>query len=171
VASGDDREPDYTSSPSGELDWEWMEDAMRLYEVIAVLSVCAGAACTTVHVQKVEGGSHPMRHVCIERNPKVAVADFVTVVEAGFRRHGIETEVFEGEPPPRCEYLLAYTATRGWDLAPYMDHAELWLKRGDEGIGYAAYRHAGGFGLNKFAKTKSKMDPVLDELLAGFLGQ
>ncbi len=67
--------------------------------------------------------------------------------------------------PPSCTYRLWYTAERGWDLAPYLDYAELRLKHDRKTIGTATYRHSGGFGLNKWASTESKMTPVIDQLV------
>ena len=138
----------------------------RMAAISAV--VLATTACTTINVTKIEASKHPISLVCIKVNPKVLVGDFLTVVEAGFLRHGIEVEVFEGQAPSHCEYIMSYTALRGWDLAPYMDQAELRLMREGKTVGLATYRHSGGFGFNKWASTESKMTPVIDELLAEF---
>ena len=50
-----------------------------------------------------------------------------------------------------------------------MAHAELRLYRGTAQIGYAEYDLTadGGFSLTKWQTTKTKMDPVIDELLNG----
>ena len=74
--------------------------------------------------------SAKVSHVCIEENPKVIVHDFLPVVQKGFKRHGITTEVYEKTMPNYCQYNLTYTALKTWDLAMYMHHAELWLYRG-----------------------------------------
>ncbi len=125
-------------------------------------------ACTTVSVQKIDAVKYPISRVCIELNPKVLVEDLIAVVEQGFMRHGIATTVFEGQAIPDCEYVLTYTAFRGWDVTPYMDHAELRLQYKGTTIGSAIYKHSGGLGLNKWASTESKLAPVIDELLAGY---
>jgi len=52
-----------------------------------------------------------------------------------------------------------------------MNYAELRLKHGAKTIGSATYRHAGGFALNKWASTESKMHPVIEQLLAGYQKQ
>lgn len=125
-------------------------------------------ACTSVQVSKVDASKHPIKRVCIQENPKVAVSDFVGVVENGFRRHGIETSLHGGTVPADCEYILTYTAERGWDITPYLDFAELRLTHKGTTIGTATYRHRGGFGFNKWAGTETKMNPVIDQLLSGF---
>jgi hypothetical protein len=132
--------------------------------VVIALLVALGA-CTTVRVTPVDRAAHPIDRVCIERNPKVVVDGFVTVLQNGFRRNGIETEVYDGAMPAECRYALTYTARRGWDAVPYLKFAELRLTDHATEIGTATYRHAGGFGLNKWASTESKLDPVIDQLL------
>ena len=135
--------------------------------IILILALIT-AGCTSVKVQSVDS-SVPILHVCIRHNSAVEVTDFVPVLQQGFERHGIGTEVYYGDRPERCEYVLSYTALRSWDLKPYLSHAELKLERGGQEIASAEYhlRGKGGFSLAKFAGTKKKMDPVIDELLAG----
>ena len=90
--------------------------AMRQGVPIALFATLV--ACTTVRVTPVDRATHPMDRVCIERNPKVLVDGFVTVLQNGFRRNGIETEVYDGSMPAECRYALTYTARRGWDAVP-----------------------------------------------------
>jgi hypothetical protein len=141
---------------------------MRLLTVIVAITIVL-AGCTAVTVRPVDKAAG-LKHVCIQDNPKVTVSDFVTVIRDGFDRHGISTEVISGSPPANCEYLLTYTALRSWDFSPYLSHAELRIERGGRQVAYAEYhlRGKGGFALTKWAGTKSKMDPVIDELLAGY---
>ena len=134
---------------------------------VAALCVLGLSACTTVKVQKVDTAAHPIEQVCILENPKVAVGDLLQVLEDGFQRHGIQTSVQRGRVPESCEYTLTYTATRGWDLKPFMNRAELRLKKGKANIASASYSHGGGLALNKWASTKDKLDPVIDQLLGG----
>jgi hypothetical protein len=64
---------------------------------------------------------------------------------------------------------LSYTARRSWDFAPYLAQAELWLRQDGKQVGYAEYHLVGGGGLSlmKWQGTKTKMDPVIDQLLSG----
>jgi hypothetical protein len=125
-------------------------------------------ACTSVSVRKVDASAHAMKLVCIEQNSKVIVDDMLSVLEEGFQRHDIRTLVYQGNAPDRCEYTLWYTATRGWDLSPFLNRAELRLRYKGETIASANYKHSGGLALNKWASTSTKISPVIDELLAGF---
>lgn len=127
------------------------------------------AACTTVQVVRPDASKYQIKSACIERNAKVQVSDFTTVLQAGFLRHGIETSLFEqGKIPATCQTVIKYTATRGWDVTPFMNHAEVTMSQEGRVIGTATYRHAGGLALNKWADTATKMDPVIDQLLAGY---
>ena len=135
----------------------------------AISATALVTACTNVTVREVDS-SLQVSHVCIKDNPAVIVAEFIPVVRQGFQRHGITTEVYEEQKPRHCEYHLTYTALKTWDVGMYMHHAELQLYRGVEPIGYAEYHldGKGGLDLSKWASVDSKMDPVIDELLAGF---
>jgi len=110
----------------------------------------------------------PLGYVCIRENPKVLVHDFVPVVRDVLALHGIRSEVFAGEKPASCDIILTYTALRRWDFAPYLSHAEVRLERDGLQVGYAEYhlRGRGGFSLFKWQGTRTKMEPVLDKLLA-----
>jgi len=130
---------------------------------IAIITL---TGCTSVTVRSVDP-SLSMKDVCIQENPKVKVNDFVPVLRDGFNRHGISTQVFEGQMPEFCEYVLTYTALRSWDFAPYLSQAELRIEKNGKQIAFAEYhlRGKGGFSLMKWAGTREKMDPVIDQLL------
>ena len=95
------------------------------------------------------------------------VGDFLSVVRNRIEYHGIDTEVYTNEIPQGCEYTMTYTALKSWDLGTYMHHAELRLEKNGKRIGYAEYHlnGKGGLSLMKWQGTKTKMDPVVDELL------
>lgn len=136
---------------------------------IALSLVLLLTACTSVDVRPVDA-SYNLLHVCVEKNPKVIVPDFVSTLEDAFLDHGIETNVYNGLMPDNCEYKLTYTALRSWDFSTYLSHAELRLYKGSERIGYAEYHLNGGGGLSlmKWASVKSKMTPVVDDLLSQY---
>jgi hypothetical protein len=141
---------------------------MKCVRTLAVaVSISLAAGCTAVRVQPV-AAAEQIRYVCIQENSKVMVDDFVPVLQDGFRRYGISTEIIQGSSrPERCEYVLTYTALRSWDLAPYLSYAELRIDKGGRAIASAQYRlrGKGGLSLTKWASTKAKIDPVIDELL------
>ncbi|WP_418358500.1 Sbal_3080 family lipoprotein [Shewanella basaltis] len=138
---------------------------MKKIILISSLAFLA-TACTSIQVQPIKSGLNPEK-ICIEENPKVIVGDFLSVVRNRIEYHGIDTEVYENDIPEGCEYTMTYTALKNWDLGTYMHHAELRLERNGRRVGYAEYHlnGKGGLSLLKWQGTKTKMDPVVDELL------
>lgn len=127
------------------------------------------AGCTSIQVQPLDRAAN-LKHICIKENPKVIVSDFLTVLRDGFDRHNISSEVFSGEIPDGCEYVCTYTALQSWDFTTYLSHAELRLESKGRKVAYAEYHlnGKGGLSLMKWQGTKTKMDPVIDELLKGY---
>ena len=134
-----------------------------------LLLICCGVfgACTSVTIRRPDS-NFLIQNVCIQENPKVWVSDFLPVLKEGFARHGIATTTYSGTMKPvGCEYVLSYTALQSWDFVPYLSHAELSLENDGRQIGYAEYHliGKGGFSPMKWEGTKTKMDPVIDDLL------
>ena len=136
----------------------------KLFSIVALVLFASG--CTSIQVQPISHDLH-LTDICIEENPKVIVGDFLTVIRNRFEYHGINTHVFTNPDPKECEYILTYTALKTWDVGTYMHHAELRLERGGRKIASAVYhlKGQGGLSLMKWQGTKTKMDPVVDELL------
>jgi len=140
---------------------------MRIRVSVLTIVALAVAGCTSVTVRPV-AASVQLHNVCIVNNPKVIVSDFVPVLRDGFARHHIATSVVDQSQAQSCVVTVTYTALRSWDFKPYLSHAELRLWRGGMQIGFAEYHlnGKGGYDLGKWRGTKSKMDPVIDQLLA-----
>ena len=140
-----------------------------MQKILAAVLLLGLSGCTAVDVMPVDS-SIKLNHVCIEHNTRVQVGNFVSVLQNGFDRHGITTEVVPGDAARRCEFVLYYTALRSWDISPYLSHAELRLRRNRHLIASADYhlRGKGGFSLTKWSGTESKIGPVVDELLSGY---
>lgn len=137
--------------------------------LVCLPAVVALSACTSISVQPVDPSLN-VQHVCIQENTAVIIEDFVQYLQDDFARYGITTEVIGNQRPRHCEYVLSYTARRSWDMTPYMSTADLTLTRNGHRIGSANYylKGKGGFSLSKYASTESKLDNVVDQLLAGY---
>lgn len=139
----------------------------KVLSILALSALALGlTACTSVRVTPLQSAPSTM---CVEENPKVMVSDFLAVLHQGFARHGITTQPYATIPWDQCPYVVRYTARRSWDMAPYLSSAELTvLGPRRETLATAAYhlRGKGGLSLMKWQGTKSKMDPVIDELLS-----
>ena len=140
---------------------------MRHLAFLPVIIVVS--ACTSITAQSVDPALN-VQHVCIQENKAVIIDDFVEYLQDDFARYGITTEVIGNQRPRHCEYVLSYTARRSWDITPYMSTADLTLTRGGQRVGSANYylKGKGGFALTKFASTESKLDNVVDQLLANY---
>ena len=143
---------------------------MKILHVILLMVIVVGlSGCTSVDV-RAPNGNHDIDHVFIIDNPKVIVSDFMGVLREGFSRHGISSEVVDENTELRDKYAVTYTALRTWDFSPYLSHAEIRIERNGLIIASAEYhlRGKGGLSLTKWAGVKSKMDPVIDELIESF---
>ena len=141
---------------------------LRTILIVIVLSTLL-ASCTSIKVRPVSNPSD-IKHVCIKDGRQTCFdGRMLDIIHDGLQRHGITSEVYTGKLPPECGYALTYYCERIWDLATYVHHAELRMYREKEQIGYAEYHliGKGGFSLMKWQDTKTKMDPVIDELLGG----
>jgi len=140
---------------------------------LIVLSLAALSGCTVVQVKPIDSKAHQVSHVCIEENPAVKMDGFLPMLEKGFQNHGITTERYKGKPADTCEYTVNYGAHWNWDLAVYLTDAEIEARRGGEVVGRAVYhlRNKGGLDMGKWARAESKMNPVIDQLLADFKRQ
>lgn len=132
-----------------------------------LLAAMVLGGCTSTQVTPLKAADNQM---CIEENPKVQVSDFVPVLQEGFARHGITTELYSKIPREQCPYVVTYTARRSWDVTPYLSTAEITILGPRRQVLAKANYHLrgkGGLSLMKWQGTKTKIDPVIDELLAG----
>ena len=130
------------------------------------------SGCTTLETSPVST-KEVITLTCIKFNPDNNVDDLVSVIEARFQQHGIQTMLVKDTPLPRqCQYVLEYTADRWWDVAPYMVDAKLTLTKSGVVIGSGHYHlnGHGGFDLGKWAGTASKLNPVIDGMLQDHSG-
>jgi hypothetical protein len=135
-----------------------------------VLALVLVSGCTAVKVRPVDTDLE-IKHVCIEDGQQTCFdGEMMGVIRDGFERHGITTQIYTGNLQSECEYHLSFMCNRTWDMAMYMHHAELRLYRAQAQIGYAEYhlKAKGGWSVMKYESTKTKMDPVIDELLSNY---
>ena len=133
-----------------------------------VVVVASLVACNSIDVAPVKAEKNPLTKVCIQENPKVKVADFVSVLQQKFDQRGIETVVYRSAMPSSCNYQLTYTALRSWDFAPYLAYAEIRLRKDGRLIGKVDYNHNNGLSLMKWEGTNAKIGPLLDQMLSQF---
>jgi hypothetical protein len=150
--------------------WRVHLDSIQLMKnIILILPLVALFGCTAITVRPPDSSLH-LTHVLIRNNPKVIVQGFVDVMRDAFDRHGISSEVIpEDTRVQPGQFVVTYTALRSWDLAPYLSHAEIRIEESGRQVAYAEYhlRGKGGYSMMKWQGVKAKMDPVMEQLLAG----
>jgi hypothetical protein len=134
-----------------------------------LLLAVAMAGCTSLDVRPIASEAK-LDQVCIRFNPEVNVDDFVNVVQDDFAAHHVQSVVFKAEKPASCHFTADYSVDRWWDLGPYMVDAKITVDRDNIIIGSGHYHlnGHGGFDLAKWAGTRSKFDPVMDEMLKNY---
>ena len=110
-------------------------------------------------------GEGKVADLCIRKNSLVQMAGFLPELEAQIRSHGVATRTFESELPADCRHHMEYTANWKWDLAMYLEYAELKVYENVNLIGEAIYNARwGSANMSKFGPTKGKLKPLVDEL-------
>jgi hypothetical protein len=145
-----------------------MRCSSSVKNIAALAIMCAAfAGCTSVTVKPLPAQTR-IQHICIQDNPRVQVGDFVSVMQEGFQKHAITSQLVNTNAAGKCEYTSTYTATRTWDMAMYMTDAQIDILRDGRQIAFANYhlKGGGGLSLNKWANTRTKILPVIDEMLA-----
>lgn len=144
-----------------------MNNLRLLTGLLILTSYTVLTGCTAVTVKPIPADSL-IEHICIQANPRVTIRDFVSVMQEGFTNHGITSQYVTGSLPSGCEYSATYTARRSWDLATYLTEAQIDVLRDGRQIASANYHMKGKGGLSptKWAGTRSKILPVIDELFA-----
>ncbi|MBE0437849.1 MAG: hypothetical protein IBX56_18860 [Methylomicrobium sp.] len=155
--------------------------------LICLISLLMGG-CTSITVEPL-AASHNVKHICIRENPKVTVEELVPMISDGLARHYIQSDLIpfnsdkekirrEGTMPDEyymsitpvpdsCEFNLTYTARRSWDLGTYLSTADIAISDREGVVAKANYHliGKGGLSLFKWQGVKTKLDPVMDELL------
>ena len=144
---------------------------LRTAAVVAAVLVCG--AWTKVDSKPIDASIYAITTVCIEENTEVKIADLTSLIHEGFERHGIATETYD-KLPESCDFYVKYTATRRWDFVAFLSDARIAVYHRGKLIGFAervgtrGVFGGGGTSPDKWASTKSKIDPLMDRLLEGF---
>jgi hypothetical protein len=142
---------------------------MKIISSLALLASVVLCSCTAIEVKPL-AASPKVSHLYIRENPKVIVTNFVPVMQDGFARHGISSQLIAPEASAPGKYVVTYTALRSWDFAPYLSVAEIQVQKDGLPVAYAKYHLRGkvGYSMYKWQGTKTKMDPVIDQLLQNY---
>lgn len=125
--------------------------------------------CTSIQVKNSEGFQpQSVKQICVINNPKVIIAGFDDSIVRSFARYNINARIYpENSKPALCETTMNYTALRTWDVVTYMSYAKFTLMKEGRIVSEAEFRLKGngGFALNKWRSTDTKIDELVDQLV------
>lgn len=108
--------------------------------------------------------SHPDR-VCLVQNDDVLMNGFHAELARQIEAHGIQVDSVDGTIPQNCHYVVKYTAKWKWDVAMYLQYAQIDVYHDKDLAGRAIYdARSGGLNMNKFGPTAEKIKPLVVEL-------
>jgi hypothetical protein len=127
------------------------------------------SACTSIQVKNTDGfQAKNLKQICIIHNPKVIIDGFENAMIQSFKRYNIQAQVYpENSKPAFCEVTMTYTALRTWDVVTYLSYAQFNLYKDNQPVSEANFhlKGKGGFALNKWRSTETKVNELVDELL------
>jgi len=143
----------------------------------SAFSGVVGAAARLTGVHRQYDHSHPrinVRSVCIVWTERVAIQDFVPVIQSSLRRFNITSQVFApGSESSDCEAVLYYSAIRDWErplfvneTRAYLSQAQLVLRQRGVVVSQADY-DVRDTGNSMWADTASKIGPLVESLIFG----
>ena len=143
---------------------------MKRLFLLSAVATCFLTGCNSMDVQPVPSSVGTIKVVYIVGNPTAdqIAPELEGAIESGLQRHGIGTRLVQNQPPNDSDYYLTYLAIGGWDLKPFLKTAEIHLKRGPKQVGEAHFQAGGGLSTSKFNSVRDKINPLMDQLLAGF---
>lgn len=125
--------------------------------------------CTSIQINNSTGfNPTSIKQVCVIHNPKVIIKDFDKLIEKSFLRYEIQAKTYnDSDNLSMCQTILNYTATRSWDMAPYMVFAQFNLIQNGRQVSEASFKLKGngGLALNKWRSTEIKINELTDQLL------
>jgi len=108
-----------------------------------------------------------MTKICLKTNEAVHMSGFLPELIHQFERHGVKATSYNGARPKGCRYHGNYVARWTWDMAMYLNFAEIKIYDRGKQIGLVEYdARVAQFHIGKFGTTRSKLDPLFDRLFA-----
>lgn len=126
------------------------------------------AACA-IHQNVSPAAGLKGNEVCIVVNPAVFNEGFLVAYERALVRKGYQVrKLAAGAGLMECPVVSTYTANWKWDLAMYMNYAEIKVYNAARPVGEAIYDSRGGSAnMGKFIRAEAKIDELVDQLYPG----
>jgi hypothetical protein len=140
----------------------------RALPALLPLALCACA----IHQNVSPVAAVDSKQICVVVNPEVFNEGFLQAYGQALRAKGFEVkELPPGSSLIECPVVSTYTANWQWDLAMYMNYAELKIYSNARPVGEAIYdsRH-GSANLGKFIKADAKINELVNQLFPAGAG-
>lgn len=139
---------------------------MRLIPVAMLAAASLISGCS-IHqnVKPVELAPNTSTVICLI--PALSVRESFTVAyEAKLKRKGFDTHLLPpGTNPNACPLTTAFIATWNWDMAMYMNYANIRVFVDGKQVGQAEYNAKRAiFGTKKFINAEAKIGELTDQL-------
>jgi hypothetical protein len=121
------------------------------------------AGCTIS--QSVDPVAERPAEICIVRNETVHMAGFHDELVRQIEARGVAVRSFEDAISEDCHYRVSYTANWRWDMAMYLEYAQINVFEEGRPVGSAVYDATmGGANMGKFGPTAEKIRPLVAQL-------
>lgn len=108
--------------------------------------------------------AHP-ESVCLVQNDQVLMSGFQRELASQIEAHGIQVDSVDKPVPQECRYVVKYTANWRWDMAMYLEYAQIDVFNEGRLAGRAVYdARSGKLNMNKFGSTAEKIEPLVTKL-------
>jgi hypothetical protein len=126
------------------------------------------AACA-IHQNVSPAAGLKAGEVCIVVNPAVFNEGFLVAYESALVRKGYRVRKLPvGASLVECPVVSTYTANWKWDLAMYMNYAEIKVYNEARPVGEAIYdSRNGSANMGKFIRADAKIAELVDQLYPG----
>ena len=139
----------------------------RKHLLLAVLPFALAACAISQKVTPVT--ALDTKQVCIVVNPAVFNEGFLKTYERVLIAKGYQVRQLPvGSSLIECPVLSTYTANWRWDLAMYMNYAEIKVYNNAKPVGEAIYdSRNGGANMGKFISAENKITELVNQLYPG----
>ncbi|HEX4329583.1 MAG TPA: Sbal_3080 family lipoprotein [Burkholderiales bacterium] len=141
-----------------------------LRSLLLLLPLALGACAIHQNVSPV--AAVDSKQICVVVNPKVFNEGFLQSYGQALRAKGFEVkELPPGSGLIDCPVVSTYTANWHWDLAMYMNYAEIKIYSNARPVGEAIYdSRNGSYNMGKFIKADVKINELVNQLFPAGAG-
>jgi hypothetical protein len=144
---------------------------MKAIRATLLLLLFAGVCGCTQIILHPPPQNAKITEVWIQENPQSGENKFAEVIRDGFQRHGIKATITAAENTGvKDAYIVTYVAYRTWDFGSYLTDAVITITKNGQEVARAIYhlKARGGAAPTKWLGAKTKIDPMIDELLRDY---